>query len=162
MKTQMIKKYIKEGVIFLAVAFIFANILSFYKTKDLNKDFPNLSSAKLLSGKNLELDNTKPILIYFWATWCPICKTTSPNIEFLSKYINVLSIAVKSDNTNEYIRESGYDFDVIDDTDGNISRDLNIGVFPTIIIYDKNKRAFFSDTGYTSTLSLFLKYILLH
>lgn len=155
----MFKKYIKDGMILLIVAFVFANILSMYKTKELNRDFPNISSATLLSGKDFQLDNTKPLLIYFWATWCPICKTTSPNIEFLSKYINILTIAVKSDNTKEYIMKNGYDFDVIDDIDGNISRSLNIGVFPTIIIYDEDKKAFFSDTGYTSTLSLFLKYL---
>ncbi len=42
------------------------------------------------------IPNNKPILLHFWATWCPTCKFEAPNIEKVSKDYEVITIAVQS------------------------------------------------------------------
>ena len=80
-----LKHYIKEIFSFIIVLIVLANIVSYYKSLDLNKD--------KLPIENISLNN-KPILIHFWATWCPICKVEAPNIQTISEHFEVLTIAV--------------------------------------------------------------------
>ncbi len=152
--------YLKELVIFLVVMTIFANIISLYKSQELNSESLKLNNVYLLDNVKYEIDNSKPILVHIWATWCPTCKLEAGNIEMVSKYFNVLTIAVKSGSDDElknYLNENHYSFNVINDNDGTLSSEFNIGAYPTTFIYDKNKKLVFSEVGYTSTFGLALR-----
>ena len=144
--------YIKEIFIFLVVVTVLSNFISLYKSQELND--------KPLRLNNIVLVGNKPILVHIWATWCPTCKLEAENIERVSKYFNVLTIAVKSGSDNElkkYLDENHYSFNVVNDNNGTLSSEFNIGAYPTTFIYDKNKKLVFSDVGYTSTLGLFFR-----
>jgi thiol-disulfide isomerase/thioredoxin len=139
---------------------IVANILSFYKSGDLNKKPLNMLNISLLGGQSYTLVKDKPILIHFWATWCPTCKLEASNIQKLSQHYEVLTIAVKSGSDSEiqkYLQDNGFTFHVLNDTSGFISGQFNIAAFPTTFIYDKNKNMLFSEVGYTSTLGLWFR-----
>ena len=130
---------------------LIANILSFYKSMDLNK--------KKFDIKNISL-NDKPILVHYWATWCPTCKVEASNIQTISQTYNIITIAVQSGSdakVKKYLDDNNLDFKVINDTDGFYSKKFNIKVFPTTLIYDKNKNLLFSEVGYTSTVGLRLR-----
>ncbi|WP_371868583.1 redoxin domain-containing protein [Malaciobacter pacificus] len=106
------------------------------------------------------LDDSKPTLVYFWATWCPVCKFQSPNIESLSKDYQVITIASQSgskEKIEEYLKENKFTFNVIDDIYNDFAYRFNIKTYPTTLIYDKNGNLKFSDVGYTSSFSLKLK-----
>lgn len=153
MTKDKIKKYAKEFTLFFLIMTLFANIVSFYRSSDLHK---NSLDTELLSF----FEGEKPVLLYFWATWCPTCKMQSSNIELISKKFNVLSIAVKSgDDTQieEYLKKSNLNFRVHNDADGEIAKKFNISVFPTTVIYDKKGEVFFSDVGYTTVFGLWLR-----
>ncbi len=156
------KKYIKEIVKFAIVLTILANLVSYYKSLNLNKEKLSISDISLLDNTNYKIPENKPLLIHFWATWCPICKVEAPNIEYLSKDYEVLTIAVNS-GTKEYIKEylkmNNLTFKVYDDFDGSLAQQFNIQVYPTTFIYDKNKNLVFTDVGYTSTIGLYLRMI---
>ena len=157
------KKYIKEIVFLFIVITISLNVISYYKALDLNKEKLFFNSLTLINGENFTLKKDKPLLIYFWATWCPICKIESPNIQRLSKEYEVLTIAVNSgtnQNIKAYIEKNNYTFKVYNDTNEILNRKLNIKAYPTTLIYDKNKNLFFSDVGYTSTIGLKLRMFL--
>lgn len=157
---EKIKKYIKEIVKYSILLIIALNIISYYKSQDLNKEKFPYNSFKLLNGSNYDLDNTKPTLVYFWATWCPICKFQSPNIEELSKNYQVVTIASQSGSKEEienYLKENKFTFKVIDDIYNDFAYRFNIKAYPTTLIYDKNGNLKFSDVGYTSEFSLKLK-----
>ena len=146
-----LKFYIKEVVSFIVVLTILANIVSYYKASDLNKN--------KLDIKNITL-NEKPILIHFWSTWCPTCKIEASNIQTISENFNVLTIAVNSgenSDINKYLDKNNLDFKVINDKDSLYARKFNISVYPTTLIYDKNKNLIFSDVGYTSTFGLWMR-----
>jgi thiol-disulfide isomerase/thioredoxin len=157
---EKIAKYAKELILFFIIMSIFANILSFYRSSDLNKDRLNLSSVTLLNNQSYTLPKNEPIMIYFWGTWCPVCKVQSPNIEKISKNFNVLSVALNSGNDeriSEYLKSRDLHFKVINDTDGILAHKYNVTVFPTTIIFDKDGNEIFSDVGYTTTFGSWIR-----
>ena len=158
-----IKKYIKEILVFVVVLTIAMNIVSYYRSLDLNKDQLDITSFKLLDETIYEVKADKPLIIYFWATWCPICKFQSPNIQKLTKDYEVITIATDSGSKKaikKYMQKKSLSFKVVDDSDGYYARKFNIKVFPTTFIYDKKQNLEFSEVGYTSTIGLYARMIL--
>lgn len=158
-----LKKYIKEGILFLVFFTILTNALSYYKSLDLNKEKLNIESFKLLNNTIYTVARKKPILIHFWATWCPTCKFEAQNIEKISKDYEVITIAVQSGTKIEiekYLYENELTFNVLNDEDGSYSKKFNINAFPTTLIYDKEKNLKFSEVGYTSTVGLYSRILL--
>lgn len=159
MKNKMMK-YIKEIFYFFILLILFANILSFYRSGHLVNEPLPFKSVVLLNQETYALSQDKPTLLYFWATWCPICKAQSPNIQTIAKNYNVLTVAVKSGSDKEiqeYLKSHNLDFKVINDYDGSIANKFGISVFPTTLLYDKDREFFYSDVGYTSTIGLWLR-----
>ena len=161
MKTKL-KKYIKEILGFIIILFIASNAVSYFKSTDLNKEPLQEKTFTLLDDSKYIVQD-KPLLIYVWATWCPVCKFQSPNIQSLSDDYQVLTIAVQSGNEyaiEEYLQKEEYNFKVINDESGRLASSFNVNVYPTTFIYDKKHTLKFTDIGYTSTLSLYLKMFL--
>lgn len=159
MKTKLIK-YIKEIVAFFIILTIASNVISLYKSRSLEAEVLKIESAKLINNQEYNFDKNKPLLVHFWATWCPICKMEASNIEFLSKYYNVITIAVKSKTDKDiqsWMNKHNYDYKVINDENGDIANKFNVRVFPTTCIYDKNKNLVFSEVGYTSTFGMWIR-----
>ena len=80
-----IKKYLKESIKFIVLLVIVLNAVSYYRSIDLNKEKLKIQTFKLLDDTNYQVPQNKPVLVHFWATWCPTCKFESPNIEKISK-----------------------------------------------------------------------------
>ena len=76
--------YTKEILTFIVVLTILSNVISLYKSSDLSKDTLSIKTLELINDKQFNLQTNKPILIHFWATWCPTCKLESDNIQTLS------------------------------------------------------------------------------
>jgi thiol-disulfide isomerase/thioredoxin len=155
-----IKKYAKELIVFIVVMSIFANIVSLYRSMDINKTKLDIKEVTLINNVNYTTPRDKPILLHFWATWCPACKMEAGNIQRLSKNYEVLTIALKSGSDEEissYLKKNDLNYKVVNDNDGYITNKYKVSIFPTTIIYDKNREVVFSDVGYTSTLGLYLR-----
>lgn len=139
---------------------IFANLISIYKSSDLNAETLQMNSLTLMNNQEYIFENNKPVLLHFWATWCPTCKLEASNIELISKYYNVVTVAVnsgKNKEINTYLKENNFSFNVVNDENSIYSNEFKIAVFPTTFIYDKNRDLAFSEVGYTSTIGLFLR-----
>lgn len=155
-----IKKYLKELIIFVVILTISLNAFSYYKSLDLNKDSLDIDTFTLLTKETYTIPKDKPILIHFWASWCPICEIEAANIEKISKDYEVLTIAVQSgsnEDIQKYLDEHELSFRVVNDEDGFYSQKFNIKGFPTTLIYDKDKKLRFSEVGYTSTAGLLIR-----
>ncbi len=155
-----ITHYLKEIIIFFIVMTVLANAISLYKSIDLKKEQFNLTNITLLDGEKFTPKTDKPLLVHFWADWCPTCSMEASNIQRVSQYYEVLTIAVKSgsdENIKKYLQENNLNFKVINDKNAFIARDFNIAAYPTTFIYDKDKNLVFSEVGYTSTLGLFVR-----
>ena len=155
---EKLKKYLKEAAIFVVVLTIAANALSYYRSMDLNKESLKIERFSLLDGSTYQVQKSKPILVHFWATWCPTCKFEAPNIEKISKDYEVITIATQSgsnEDIQDYLNEHHLSFRVVNDEDGIFSRVFNIKAFPTTFIYNANHELQFSEVGYTTTAGLY-------
>jgi thiol-disulfide isomerase/thioredoxin len=163
MKKNKIKSLLIEFLKLFVILTIVLNIVSYYKSSDLNKEQLNLSSFSLVDGSEFTIEKDKPILIHFWATWCPICKLEAPNIKTISKDYQVITIATQSGNDTEllqYIQKNNLNFKVMNDESGYYANSFNIKGYPTTLIYDKDGNHKFSEAGYTSTLGLYVRMFL--
>lgn len=159
MKHKLIK-YLKEALLFILLMTIFANVLSIYRSGSLNKAPVELKEIITIDNSVYKIPTNEPILLHFWATWCPTCKAEAQNIERISKSFNVLTIALKSgsdEEMREYLRSRDLTFKVLNDSDGQITQRYGVSVFPTTIIYDKYGNEAFSEVGYTTTIGLWLR-----
>lgn len=160
----MLKKkifhYAKELLFVIIFMSVVANIISLYKSQELNKTPLKFDTFKLIDNSTYTIEKSKPVLIHFWATWCPTCKLESSNIQYLSKHYKVITIAVNSGTDyeiNNYLKEHNLDFKVVNDKNSIYAKSFNISAYPTTFIYDKDKNLIFSEVGYTSTLGLYIR-----
>ena len=119
---------------------------------------PNIS-AFMLDGQYFDLYQNKPrpILVHFWATWCPVCKFEQSNIENIAKDHPVITIAMQSGDEhelNQFMREEKLSFNVINDESGELSRKYIIRGVPVSFIVNKENKIEFVEVGYTTELGL--------
>ncbi len=141
-------RYFKEALLFVALLFILSTAVSLYRTSSMT-----LGDEVCKSGAQI---------VYFWGTWCPVCKITSPNVERISKEFNVLAVAVRSgeeSQVKEYMRKEGLHMKLQNDKEGTIAGKNGVSIFPTIV-FCKNKRVKMAEAGYMSTFGLWLRALL--
>ncbi|WP_230658586.1 protein disulfide oxidoreductase [Psychrobacter sp. I-STPA10] len=85
------------------------------------------------------LSQKSPVLVYFWGSWCGVCKHTSPTINTLANEGNypVVTIAVQSGDNGElsqYMQHKGFSFTTINDEDGAIFANWQGQVTPSYVI----------------------------
>src|SRR5512142_1136565 len=60
-----------------------------------------------------------PVLVHFWATWCPVCRLEQDSIAALARgNPNVITVAMQSgkpEDVARYMREQGIDLPVLND-----------------------------------------------
>lgn len=157
---ERIKHYIKEILMFVIAMTVIANLISFYKSTELNNERLSIPTINLLNEDKYVPEDGKALLVHFWATWCPVCKLEASNIQTISENFNVLTIAVNSGEDKaieSYLAVNNLDFKVYNDNSALLASKYNIAVYPTTFIYNKDKKLVFSDVGYTSTWGLWLR-----
>lgn len=158
-----VKKYFKEAIVFVFMLMIIMNVISYYRALDLNKESLDIKSFRLIDNTEYLIPDNKKILVHFWATWCPTCKFEASNIEKISKDYEVITVAVQSgsrEQVQKYLDDNELTFKVVNDDNALYLRKFNIKIFPTTLIFDKNKQLKFSEVGYTSTAGLYSRMLL--
>ncbi|MBA1438525.1 MAG: redoxin family protein [Epsilonproteobacteria bacterium] len=152
--------YLKEGVFLLVFVTVLANILSLYNARSLSDAPLHIKSFHLIGNINSPVPNDRPIMVHFWGSWCPVCKAEADNIDRLSKYYEVVTVAVNSGDDatlKKYLQEHNLHYKVVNDQGGIFAKSFNIQAFPTTFIYDKKGELVFKEVGYTSTLALWMR-----
>ncbi len=157
-----IKKVLKEIIIFTMMIFIITNVISFLRKPNLQTTSIPEFQAHLITKKpfNLEKYKGEPLLIHFWATWCPTCKLEASNIKKISKTYQVISIAVNSGTDEEiqkFMSKHNLTFTTINDNSGEISQKFKVSVYPTTFIFSPKGELKFAEVGYSSTIGLQLR-----
>lgn len=133
------------------------NLISFYKSRDIPDQRFETANIKILNSENFTPDNDKPLLVHFWATWCPVCKIENSTVNSLAKDYQVLTIAVNSGDNGtlkDFMKKNSLEFKTVNDQKGYFSKLYNIQAFPATLIFDKNGNLVFSEVGYTSSPGL--------
>ncbi len=115
--------------------------------------------ADLLDGSPISLaDYTdRPMLLHFWATWCPICRLEEGEIMRLSRSHPVLTVAMQSGTSGEveaHLTERERELDVVNDPDGALARRYGVRAVPSTFIIDRDGQIVFRKQGYAPPLEL--------
>ena len=154
-KRGRLRRWLIEGVILLLALYL----VHLWQTRDSIRGHAPVLSGQLIGGApfSLATPRDKPLLIYFWATWCPVCNLTSSNIDALTDSHQVITVAMQSGDAAEidaYLREKGLHFPVIADPQGRISQTWRVKGVPTVYLVDTNGDIRFVSVGYISTLGI--------
>jgi len=122
-------------------------------------------NAVLLDGRSVSLAKYagKPVLVHFWASWCPICRFEESSISAISDDYEVLSFATQSgdrDSVKTHVDERGLRFPVIVDEQGEWAHLYGVRGYPSSFIIDSNGNIFDVEMGYSSGWGLRLRLFL--
>ena len=99
----------------------------------------------------------KPVLVYFWTTWCAPCREQMPKIQELhgalaEKGLVVLAIndGESADAARKYIEEHKYTFRVLLDRDKAVAGRFSVSGLPALFLIDREGNVRAQYTGYTS------------
>ena len=87
------------------------------------------------------------VVVNFWATWCPPCRTEMPSMERLYRDLKgsglaLLAVAVKENKKQvaDFMRDFGLSFPALLDTDGRVSRSYGTVGLPNTYLIDRKGR----------------------
>jgi thiol-disulfide isomerase/thioredoxin len=103
-----------------------------------------LVSAEHESVRLSEEVRRQPVVLFFWATWCPYCKALMPHLQSLrlehGDEIKILAINFMDADGDPvgYIRNAGYDFVVLPGGDA-VAEAYRVYGTPGVIIVDQEQ-----------------------
>ena len=109
-----------------------------------------------LTGETARLSDFagKPVVINFWATWCPPCRQELPGFENAwQQYgddVVFLMVECGGETTEEvetFIAEGGYTFPVYVDSDGSGAAAYGINAIPVTALVDAEGKLFAYQVG---------------
>jgi len=103
----------------------------------------------------------KPVLVHFWATWCPICRAEQDSIAAIAQdHPDTITVSMQSGRPEEvsrHMREQGIGFPVVNDPDGMLSRAWGVHAVPASFIIAPDGQIRFVEVGYTTGIGLRLR-----
>ena len=119
-------------------------------------------NATLLTGEPVNLINYagKPVLVHFWASWCPICRFEESTISAIAEDHAVLTFASQSgdaDSLRDYIKEHNLRFPVIEDEQGEWAQLYGVTGYPSSFIIAADGSIYDLEVGYSSNWGLRLR-----
>lgn len=112
-------------------------------------------SGRLLSGEQIDWQQYRgqPLLVHFWASWCPVCKMEQASIASLAQDYPVLTIAAWSGNTAEvaqYLHDENLHMPVLVDEPGELAKRWGVNAVPSSFFIDADGNIAFAEQGYTT------------
>jgi thiol-disulfide isomerase/thioredoxin len=125
-------------------------------------------TVESLDGKPVDLGSyigKTPMLIEFWATWCPNCKELMPSLldaeKKFGKQVKFVAIAVAINQSPERVRRwlaaNPLPHDTYYDTGGKAAGAFDAPATSYVVVLDKNGRVVYTGLGGTQNLEGALK-----
>jgi len=158
------KNVAKEIISTIILLFVISIVINYIRKPEVSEDVYSLELTDI-HNNSIAMSKYKkePLVVHFWATWCPTCKLEASNIEAVSQKHNVISIAVTSGSNKKiqlFMKEHNLSYKVINDSDGSLAKRFGIEAYPTTLIYNRNGELKFSEVGYSTTLGLQARIVL--
>jgi len=149
---------IKSWSITLLLAVMVFSALSAWKSKDMLLGPAPVLAGYDLQGQLMTLEpKDEPTLIYFWATWCPICGFTISSIASITEDYPVITVATTTGSEEEiatYLAQKNIRLPVMMDDSGDLGRHWGVTGVPAIFIVDSKGQITHRSLGYASELGL--------
>ncbi|HDZ8914404.1 TPA: protein disulfide oxidoreductase [Aeromonas hydrophila] len=153
------RRWGKEALWLLLMALVISTLLDLWRG-------PTLPAGAMEAPFTLQDGTTtslaeqsrgKPLLVYYWASWCGVCRFTTPTVEQLwQQGENVLTVALRSGSDDQLragMAKKGLAFPTHNDEQGALAARWQVGVTPTFLII-KDGKLVSSTTGWNSWLGL--------
>ena len=134
--------------LFFGIMMLLMGAVAFGAEMDLSK-----VTLKDVNGMNYSFGKDgKPTYVKFWASWCPICLSGLEDIDNLSKekkdfeVVTVVSPGLvgekKTEDFKKWYKSLGYkNIKVLLDEKGELTKMLNVRVYPTSVVVNKAGKA---------------------
>ncbi len=145
----------------LLLVFVLAAIQMYQARGVVDGPAPGFEGV-LLDGEAVSLESVRarPLLLHFWASWCPACNIEQGSIQRISKDYAVLTVSIDDmppEKLLEWMAAKGVSYPVVADPTGVISRRYGIKGVPASFVIDKDNQIRFSGVGYTTETGLRLR-----
>ena len=136
--------------------------VNWWKTRDTQSGNLSEFNGKLMNDTVFTISefSGKPVLLYFWATWCPICNLENDSIESISHDYPVISIVSWSEGKAEvkaYMLENRLTYPVMLDNGGELAQTFGLKGVPASFILSPSGEIKFVESGYSTELGLRLR-----
>lgn len=161
-KPSRLMKWIKEALLMGLVLIAVSTGLDVWRSQSMPQDAIPPLVTQSTTGEHIDLiarSHEKPVLVYFWGTWCSVCRFVSPTINWLDDSFDLVSIAVNSgDNRrlNAYLDHHEYGFTTINDNRGSLMQQWGISAVPSVFII-KDGEVSSITTGFSTPPGLWLR-----
>lgn len=102
----------------------------------------------------------QPVLLYFWADWCPVCRTTAGSVSSIAADWPVMTLATQSGDAaavRRFMQEKSYQWPTLADTDGQIMQRYRLPGTPAFVVIAPDGNIRFVSVGYTTEIGLRLR-----
>ncbi len=150
-------KWFRHGAFALLLLAVYVGVRA-YQQRDLALGQAPVFEVELLDGARFTLHgDARPTLVYFWATWCPVCRVEHGSINALAAEHRVVTVAMQSGTNAElagYLREHPWRAPTFNDLSGEQTAKWGVRGTPTFFIVDSQGRIRYREVGYTTELGL--------
>jgi thiol-disulfide isomerase/thioredoxin len=158
---------LREKIFLFTVVWTISIALSFLFAANMRgEDLLDLTLVDI-DGKKVRLDQLaedKPLLLYFWATWCKPCRKTQPKVATLAKEykdrVKVVGINVggldSPKDIEKYRSRHRITYTMLIDHKDEAVKAYSVSAIPVVILLDESGKILFRDNEVPANLDKFL------
>lgn len=153
------RRRLRGLLINVAIVLVIFFGVQWFKSRPLASGTAPPLAGRTVSGETVDLGALRgaPVLVHFWATWCPTCKLEEGSIDAIAGDYQVVTVAMQSGSERDiasYLRERDLGFDAVADPYGEIATTWGVRGVPASFVVDADGEIRFGAVGYTPGIGL--------
>lgn len=155
-------KWAQHALTVLALLILFLGVRPYMQGPVATGQAPDINRISLnKTAVQLSKFQGQPVMVHFWATWCPICQAQHGAVNAAAQYYPVISIATQTPadtNLADFAQQHQMDVNnLIDDSDGSLFQAYGAKAVPATFFIDKHGNIATVEVGYTTQLGMMLR-----
>jgi len=116
-----------------------------FQAPDFTLETPTSEAVSLSNYKG------QPVLVFFWASWCSVCKRTMPGLQSVYQDFEPMGFEILAVNTTnqdtlvsatDYFRSQGYSYKMLLDRSGDTSQIYQLHAVPLSVLINPDGSVF--------------------